>query len=111
MNIDNVNGNQIKISQEVLASISRFAAEEVDGVKSVYSPGIASKIPSGGISITIVDDVVFVDIYIIILMGYNVVSVSSSLQENIKNAIQSMTGLAVSEVNVIVSGVSGSQSE
>ena len=87
MNIDNTNGNRIKISQEVLASIAKFAASEVEGVASVCTPGIASKVPSGGIKITIIDDVVSVDIYIEITMGYSVVSVSSALQNNIKNVL------------------------
>ena len=43
---------------------------------------------------------------IVVKHGYNVISVCEKIQEAVKSDIQAMTGITVSKVNVVVSGVS-----
>ena len=46
-----------------------------------------------------------VDLYIIVKYGVRIPDVALSVQENVKQAIESMTGLSVVEVNIHVQGV------
>lgn len=100
----------VKISQDVIASIARFATLEVDGVERVSANsagvrGLLNKVSySKPIRVQLDDDVVNVEVSIIAKYGVNIPETASSVQQSVKNAVQSMTGLAVSRVDVIVAG-------
>ena len=101
----------LKISQDVVASIAKFAALEVDGIESVATGniGVKSLITktnyAKAIKIELTEDVVNVEISIIAKHGFKIPDVAGAVQQNVKNAIQSMTGLAVAKVDVIVAGI------
>lgn len=113
MNVQNNKqpSGSLKISQEVLATISDMAACEIDGVvsladhytpiKSFFQKGITSK----PIQISLNDDVAVVDISVNLKYGTNIPDVAERLQEAVKDAIQNMTGITVSKVNVHVAGI------
>ncbi|MDO4567182.1 MAG: Asp23/Gls24 family envelope stress response protein [Oscillospiraceae bacterium] len=100
----------LKISREVIASIARFATLEVEGVVSIKSHtagmrGLLNRVSyTKPIKVELVDDIVNVEISIIAKYGINIPETASAVQLNVKNAIQSMTGLAVSRVDVAVAG-------
>lgn len=108
-----IDGN-VKISVEVLATIAGIAAEEIKGVAEMYSSfagGIAEmlgakKNPAKGVKVEIHDEAVTVDLYIIVDYGVKIPDISWEIQENVKNNIETMTGMSVEKVNIHVEGVS-----
>ncbi len=113
MNVENNNqpSSSLKISQEVLATIANFAAGEIDGVVSLantYTP-IKSFLQKGmtsrPIQINLNDDVAVVDISVNLKYGANIPEVAETLQKAVKDAVQNMTGITVSKVNVHIAGI------
>lgn len=103
--MENNNCGQIKISNDVVSTIAWIAALEVEGVES--SQSIADKLlKNNGVKIQIEEDVVTVDIMIVTKYGFAIPDVAFKVQENVKNAVETMTGLEVSQVNIHVQGVS-----
>ncbi|MEA4911616.1 MAG: Asp23/Gls24 family envelope stress response protein [Oscillospiraceae bacterium] len=101
----------LRISQEVIASIAKYATLEIEGVGSVSTAntGVKGLITKTNylkpIKIELVDDVVNVELNIVVKQGYRIPDLSAQIQQNVKNAIQSMTGLAVAKIDVIVAGL------
>ena len=110
---ENPNGT-VSFATEVVATIAGLAATEVEGVASMssQSSGFAdmfsrknSRNFTKGVRIDLDNNKVTVDITIIVEYGSPVPDVARSIQENVKKAIETMTGLRVVEVNVHVQGV------
>jgi len=101
----------LKISQDVVGSIARFATLEIDGIESVATGniGVKSLITktnyAKAVKIELADDVVNVEISVIVKHGYKIPDVAGSVQQNVKNSIQNMTGLTVAKVDVIIAGI------
>ena len=96
------NGN-VMISDEVLVSIIALAVEEVEGVTLSGKPG---KNWGKGIKIAIgEDDKVEVKVYINVSYNHSVTAAAQSVQDSIRVALESMTGVVVSAVNVDVVGI------
>lgn len=101
----------LKISEEVIASIVRNSVNDTDGVHSILpSPkSIADlfikKDDFGAIKISLKDDVVEISLKIIIKGGSKAITVAENVQSNVKSAVQSMTGITVSRVNVKVADI------
>lgn len=101
----------LKISQDVLATIARVAALEIEGVASLAEPaGSVGRIFSRGlgrapIHIEQNDDFAKVDIAVNLEFGAKIAEVCTAVQNNVKDNIQTMTGMAVSKVNVTVEGI------
>ena len=102
----------LKISQDVVASIAKFATLEIEGVDSVSAgnsgvKGLLTKtINIKPIKVELLDEVVNVEINVVVKHGVKIQQVAAAIQQNVKNAIQSMTGLAVARVDVVISGIS-----
>ncbi len=103
---------EVSIADEVVAIIAGLAASEVEGVASMAGNvtrdlinKLSLKSLSKGVKITVEDKVVSVDLAINISYGYNVPETSARIQEKVKTAIETMTGLTVSEVNVKIVNV------
>ena len=59
-----------------------------------------------GVKLTITeDDRLFIECNIVATYGYAVVNVAKAVQENVTSAVESMTGIQVTEVNVNVCGI------
>ncbi|HOA90804.1 MAG: Asp23/Gls24 family envelope stress response protein [Bacillota bacterium] len=103
---------QVRIADEVVGIIAGLAASEVEGVHSM-SGGITGGIYdmfgrknfSKGVKVEVGQVEVAVDIAIFLEYGYRVPDVATRVQENVKKAIESMTGLTVVEINVHVQGI------
>jgi uncharacterized alkaline shock family protein YloU len=103
----------IRIANEVVAVIAGLAATEIDGIAGM-SGGIAGGIAemlgrrnlARGVKVEVGEREAAIDLFIIVEFGVRIPEVSLRVQENVKQAIESMTGLAVIEVNVHVQGVS-----
>lgn len=111
---ENPNGT-VSFATEVVATIAGLAATEVDGVASMISPsaGLADMFSrksnrnlTKGVRIDLVDNRVSVDITITVDYGSPVPDVARNIQENVKKAIETMSGLDVKNVDVHVTGIS-----
>ena len=102
----------IHISEEVLAAISAAAALEVDGVSSLaanlgsdIAELLGKKNLAKGVRVRMEDDKVLVDLSVLMAYGHTIPEMCKAVQEGVKNAVESMTGLKVSAVNVNVGGI------
>ena len=102
----------IQIADEVIAIIAGLAATEVDGVAKMYGnitnelvSRLGMKNLSKGVKVLITPEDVKVDLSVELKYGYSVIDVSAKVQEKVKQAIETMTGLQVSMVRVRIAGV------
>ncbi len=102
----------IRIADEVVAIIAGLAATEIKGVAGM-SGGLAGGIAemlgrknlSKGVKVEVGEKETAVDMFVIVEYGVRIPDVAIQIQENVKRAIESMTGLTVVEVNVHIQGV------
>lgn len=106
------NRGEIVVADEVIAVITGLAAMEVEGVASLAGNAtreliskIGIKTLSKGVKVDVLDDVVTVDAALNLKYGFNVRTVSEQVQEKVKAAIETMTGLKVADVNIRVAGI------
>ena len=110
--IDLHNGGTIKYATEVIAIIAGVAAGEVDGIAGMVTSGGIGDIISRnrnitrGIKVEMGTEEVSIDIYTIVEYGQPIQKVALEVQENVRKAVESMTGLHVVKVDVHVQGVS-----
>lgn len=101
----------LKISQEVLATIAKVAALEIAGVDSLADTSsqvrrfFSRGMNKTGIQIELSDDFAEIDIGVNLKFGAKITEVCTAIQTSIKDNIQTMTGMAVSKVNVTVAGI------
>lgn len=108
----NIDIGNVKISEEVVAIIAGVAAMDVPGVAGM-SGGIAGGIAeilgrknlSKGVKVEVGEKEAAIDLYIIVEYGCRIPDVSWDIQEKVKNAVETMTGLDVIEINIHVQGV------
>ena len=106
--------HKIKIADDVVAIIAGKAVSEVEGVAGMaggFAGGI-TEVLSGkknltkGIKVDIGDKEAKIDVNIIVEYGVRIPDVAFEIQNRVKKAVEAMTGLKVSGVNVHVQGVS-----
>ncbi|MDO4489551.1 MAG: Asp23/Gls24 family envelope stress response protein [Lachnospiraceae bacterium] len=108
---DNTIGT-VQIADEVVAIIAGLAATEVEGVDSMVGnitnelvAKLGMKNLAKGVKVEVKDNVVQVRIVLNIKYGYNIPDTSKAVQERVKGAIENMTGLEVSGVDVGIADV------
>ncbi|SFR02658.1 Uncharacterized conserved protein YloU, alkaline shock protein (Asp23) family [Desulfoscipio geothermicus DSM 3669] len=113
MREDKNNLGSIRIADDVVRVIAGLAATEVAGVAGMSGGvvgGITEKLGrknlSKGVKVEVGEKEAAVDLYIIVEYGARIPEVAAKIQDDVKNAIERMTGLKVVEVNVNVQGVS-----
>ena len=108
------NNTNIKISDDVVSVIAGVAVSEVPGVAQMsggFAVGI-SEVLSGkknlskGIKVETGEKETKIDVNIIVEYGVRIPDVAFEIQNKVKKAVESMTGLKVVEVNVHIQGVS-----
>ncbi len=110
--VDTISDGSIQISDEVIESIASYAAEEVEGVvglqsnlKSSVSDILGVKNINRGVKVSAGEKEALIDIYITVEFGNNIVNIAKKVQDEVKEKVETMTGLFVVEVNVHVSGI------
>ena len=100
----------ITYANEVVAIIAGVAAGEVEGIAGMcnISGSILSKNRNitKGVKVEIGTEEASVDLYVVIEYGTPIQKAAQDAQENVRKAIESMTGLHVVRVDVHVQGVS-----
>lgn len=103
----------LQISTDVISKIAKLATLEVEGIYSVSGNilsgkgfALVRKMPmQKPISVELNDDVAEISVNVVVKYGCKIPQLSEKVQENVKNAVQNMTCITVSKVNVIVTGV------
>ena len=112
VDVDLQNGGTITYANEVIATIAGVAANEIDGIAGMCISGGFSEILSRnrnitrGVKVEVGSQEAAVDLYIIVEYGKPIQKVASEVQENVRKALESLTGLHVVRVDVHVQGVS-----
>ena len=110
---NNSNMGIVKISDEVVSVIAGIAAAEIKGIVGM-SAGITGGITqmlggkknlSRGVKVTVGEDSATIDIVVAVEYGTKIPEVATAVQENVKKAVETMTGLVVAAVNIFVSNI------
>lgn len=104
----------VKISVEVISTVAGIATAEIKGVAGMSGSvvgGIAEilggkKNKGKGVKVEVVENKAVIDLYIIVDYGVCIPDIAWDIQENVKNSVESMTGMTVEKVNIHVEGVS-----
>jgi uncharacterized alkaline shock family protein YloU len=103
---------KISFASDVVATIAGLAAVEIPGVAGMSGgivDGIANllgrKNLTKGVKVEVGTEEAAVDLFMVINYGVAIHTVAQNVQENVKSAVETMTGLHVVEVNVYVQGV------
>ena len=106
------NLGEVHVADEVVAIIAGLAATEVEGVASMagnITNELVSKLGmknlSKGVKVEVAEKTVSVEVALNISYGYSIPEVSEKVQEKVKSAIKTMTGLSVAIVNVRIATV------
>ena len=96
---------QVKISNDVIATIAGLAALEVEGIETTAT--LTDKLlKNNGVKIQIEEEDVNLDVMVTIKYGMSIPDTAFKVQENVKNTVETMTGLKVSQVNIHIQGIS-----
>lgn len=107
----------LRISQDVIATIASCAATEISGVAglSVNSANIRNFFTKNAvhkaIEVNLSDDIAVINIHLNLYFGVKIPTVSEEVQRAVKEAVQNMTGITVSKVNVFISDITFPQPE
>ena len=103
---------EVQVSEEVIAIIAGLAATEVEGVFSMagnITGEIVAKLGrkklSSGVTLFSEDGLITVILALVVEYGYNIPQISAAVQERVKTAIETMTGLQVKEVDIRIANV------
>lgn len=115
---EELNSGVIRISDDVVATIAGLAALDTPGIAGMsggISEGLAKRLSGKnvqkGVSVEVGQVEAAIDLRVIVQYGSKIQEVCRELQENVREAVQNMTGLNVVEVNVKVEGVAFREEE
>ena len=112
MNDKKVKYGTVKIANEVVAIIAGLAATEIDGVAGMsggmtadFTEMLGMKNLSKGVKVEVGEKEAAIDLFMIVEYGSKISEVAREVQRNVKDTVETMTGLNVIEVNVNVQNV------
>ncbi|MDE6749644.1 MAG: Asp23/Gls24 family envelope stress response protein [Lachnospiraceae bacterium] len=110
---ENSKVGSVKIADDVVAMIAALAATEVEGVASMAGnvthellSRVGVKNATKGTRVEVLQKKVKIDLAITIEYGYNIPATCQRVQAKVKNAVENMTGLDVTDVNIRIAGIS-----
>ncbi|HEY3956293.1 MAG TPA: Asp23/Gls24 family envelope stress response protein [Streptosporangiaceae bacterium] len=109
---------QISIAESVVQKIAGKACREMGGVHAMGTTGarafgsVRERIPgstgpnfSQGVGVEVGEKEAAIDLDIVVEYGVSIAELGRSIQRNVKQAVERMTGLQVVEVNIAVDDV------
>ena len=106
----------VKIADDVVAIIAALAATEVEGVANMsgnVTKDLLSRVGVRGMQkgarVEVFQKKVKVDLAIIMEYGFNIPATCQRVQDKVKSAVENMTGLEVTDVNIRIAGISVTQ--
>lgn len=102
----------VQIADDVVAMIASLATTEVEGV-SAMAGNITNELMSKvgmknltkGVKVDVLENNVTVDLAVTMEYGYNIPATCQKVQAKVKSAIENMTGLTCTDVNIRIAGV------
>lgn len=106
-------GGSLQISTEVLGKIARCAALEVEGVAAVSCGSQNKKMKEllertnvqAPVSVVMKDGTAEITLHVVLMFGAKAPAVAEKVQENVKSAVQNMTNVTVSRVDLVIAGL------
>lgn len=102
----------VQIADDVVAMIASLATTEVEGVNAMagnITNELMSKVGvkklTKGVRVVVQGGTVRVDLAVTMEYGYNIPETCGQVQAKVKAAIENMTGLTCSDVNIRIAGV------
>ncbi len=102
----------VQIADDVVAMIAYLATTEVEGVSNMAGnvtnelmDKVGVKRPAKGVRVVVNGRSVRVDLAVTMEYGYNIPATCHHVQEKVKSAIENMTGLNCTDVNIRIAGV------
>ena len=110
-------GGSLQISTEVLGKIARCAALEVAGVAEVSCGSQNRKVKDfleranvqSPVTVEMRDGTAEITLHLVVAYGARIPSVAEKVQENVKTAVQNMTNVTVSRVDLVIAGLAPAQ--
>ena len=110
-------GGSLQISTEVLGKIARCAALEVAGVAEVSCGSQNRKVKDfleranvqSPVTVEMRDGTAGITLHLVVAFGARIPSVAEKVQENVKTAVQNMTNVTVSRVDLVIAGLAPAQ--
>ncbi|MBQ1279224.1 MAG: Asp23/Gls24 family envelope stress response protein [Acutalibacteraceae bacterium] len=105
------NRTELSVSTEVLEKMAELAALEIEGVESLCKKSIdikgsiKSKSAFKGVKVENINGAIDITVFICIKRSASLREVAEAVQKNVKDKIQTMTGTAVTRVNVNVQDI------
>ncbi|MEP6599808.1 MAG: Asp23/Gls24 family envelope stress response protein [Actinomycetota bacterium] len=109
---------KISVAQSVVSKIAGVACREISGVHAMGTstgrafgaireriPGSSGPNVSQGVGVEVGESQAAIDLDIVVEYGVLIADLGKSIQRNVKQAVERMTGLEVVEVNVSVDDV------
>lgn len=97
---------EITIAPQVLITTARLTALAVPGVaRLVAPPGVGRVFHHDGVRVQVVDDRVYVKIYVITDPGANLLSIGRKIRTEVTRALENMVGVEVGAVDVHIEDV------
>lgn len=113
---ENEKVGSVKIADDVVAMIAALAATEVEGVAAMAGnvthellSRVGVRSATKGVRVEVMQKKVKVDLAITIEYGYNIPATCQRVQAKVKNSVENMTGLEVTDINIRIAGVSVSK--
>ena len=101
----------VRVARQVLITIMVNAALQIPGVVRMaqnndqWSRLLGRELPKQRVALTIKENTVSADLYIVVASGINIVDAGTAIQEEVASAIEEMVGMQVHEVNVYIQDV------
>ena len=110
-------GGSLQISTEVLGKTARCAALEVAGVAEVSCGSQNRKVKDfleranvqSPVTVEMRDGTAEITLHLVVAFGARIPSVAEKVQENVKTAVQNMTNVTVSRVDLVIAGLAPAQ--
>lgn len=111
------NKTELSVNTEVLEKMAEIAAKEVEGMaglskKAIDLKGIVkTKNAFKGVKVENINGAIEISVYICLKQNAKARDVAEKVQSNIKDKIQTMTGNAVTQVNVNIADIDITEEE
>lgn len=103
------------IAPDVLVAIARLTTLSVPGVSRLAAipevDRIFRKTINDGVKITVENNLVYVDLYVILLRDFNVRDVSRNIQNQVARSISEIVGMEVGKINIHIENIDFSELE
>ncbi|GAC1629420.1 MAG: Asp23/Gls24 family envelope stress response protein [Ktedonobacteraceae bacterium] len=101
----------VRIARQVLSAIVLNSALQIPGVTRIaqsndqWSRFLKREVPHQGVALTIKENTVSADLYLVVAGGVNIVEVGTAVQEEVASSLEEMVGMQVREINVYIQDV------